>query len=75
MQIEELTRDESGRLLAADGYPVGGLATVKEVVAATKLSKSAVYQMIGDAELPVKRFGKSVRVPWATVRSVFLEGE
>ena len=73
MPIEELTRDESGRLLAADGYPRGGLASVREVCAATGLSRSCVYQMIANTEIPVKRFGTAVRIPWAVVRHELLQ--
>ena len=71
MQTAELKRDESGRLVGEDGLPLGGLATVMEVVTATGLSRSKVYDMIDSEELPVKRFGRSVRVPWQTVREVF----
>lgn len=64
MPTSELTRDESGRILGDDGLPLGGLASVGEVVSTTGLSRSRVYQMIDDGTLPVKRFGLSVRVPW-----------
>ncbi len=63
MQVSALTRDESGRILGDDGLPLGGLASVNEVVSTTGLSRSKVYQMIDDGTLPVKRFGRSVRVP------------
>jgi len=72
MQTDELKRDESGRALAADGMPLGGLATVAEVVTATGLSRSKIYDLINAGELQVKRFGRSVRVPWPIVRHVFL---
>ncbi|MFO1000878.1 MAG: hypothetical protein U0936_11090 [Planctomycetaceae bacterium] len=39
-------RDEKGRPIAADGYPLTGLASVAEVVAATGLSRSQIYAMI-----------------------------
>lgn len=71
MTTAELKRDESGRLLGNDGYPLGGLATVNECVAATGISKSKLYDMIDTGELSVKRFGRSVRIPWTTVRAVF----
>ena len=73
MQIEEHTRDESGRLLAADGWPLGGLATVTEVVQASGLSRSKIYDMITVGDLQMRRFGRSVRIPWSEVRAVFLE--
>ena len=75
MPTWELKRDESGRLLAPDGWPVGGLATVNEVVTATGLSRSTIYQMIDTGDLTVRRFGRAVRVPWATVRTVFIGGD
>jgi len=73
MQVSALTRDESGRLLGDDGLPLGGLASVAEVVSTTGLSRSKVYQMIKDGTLPVKTFGRSVRVPWSVVRSMGAE--
>lgn len=70
-----LTRDESGRLLAEDGYPAGGLATVQEVVTVSGLSKSKIYQMLTSGELRSKRYGRSVRIPWSEVRQAFLSDE
>ena len=64
-------RDQSGRLLAHDGWPVGGLASVKDVCHASSLSRSKIYAMIESGELPVLRFGRAVRVPWRVVREVF----
>ena len=75
MQTTELKRDESGRLLADDGYPLGGLATVNEVVAVSGLARSTVYQMISTGDLPVKRFGRAVRVRWSDTRAIFLDDE
>jgi excisionase family DNA binding protein len=63
-----LHRDEKGRPVASDGYPLSGLATVAEVVAATGLSRSQVYAMIHRGDLATKRFGRSVRVPWQLLR-------
>lgn len=71
----DLTRDESGRLLGEDGYPIGGLATVHEVVAVSTLCKSIIYKMINDGDLPAKRFGRAVRVPWTDVREIFLDAK
>lgn len=74
MQTAELKRDESGRLLADDGYPVGGMATVNEVVAVSSLARSTIYKMIDEGELPVARFGRAVRIKWSDVRQMFLDG-
>ncbi len=66
----KLKKDEKGRLLGDDGLPSGGLATIPEVVTTTGLSRSKVYSMIAEDELEVKRFGRSVRVPWHVVRRI-----
>ena len=72
MQTGEVARDDSGRLLAADGYPVAGMGTVRDAVAVSKLSKSMVYQMLGAGELECRRYGRSVRIPWSSIREAFL---
>ena len=63
-----LIRDERGRPVGPDGYPLSGLASVNEVVAATGLSRSQIYAMIQRGEIATKRFGRSVRVPWQLLR-------
>ena len=63
-----LRRDEKGRPIAADGYPLSGLASVAEVVTATGLSRSQIYNMINRGEILTKRFGRSVRIPWQVLR-------
>ena len=73
MQTVEQTRDESGRLLGADGFPLGGMATVLEVVAVSRLAKSTIYKMIDEGDLPVRRFGRAVRIKWTDVRQLFLD--
>ncbi len=40
----------------------------REVAAATGLSRSMVYELIGRGELPAIRVGKSVRVPVADLQ-------
>lgn len=42
-----------------------GLANVVEAASFLALSKNRVYQGIQAGEIPAKRFGKSVRIPWA----------
>lgn len=69
---DELRRDEQGRLLAADGWPVSGLAHVKTIAAIADMSKSAIYQMISNGTLESKPFGRARRVPWSVVREKFL---
>ena len=77
IQVEEvnLRRDEKGRPIAADGYPLTGLASVAEVVAATGLSRSQIYAMIQRGDLATKRFGRSVRVPWQLLRDDGILGD
>jgi excisionase family DNA binding protein len=77
IQVDEtnLRRDEKGRPIAADGYPLTGLASVAEVVAATGLSRSQIYAMIQRGDLATKRFGRSVRVPWHLLREDGILGE
>ncbi len=70
-----LRRDEKGRPIAADGYPLTGLASVAEVVAATGLSRSQIYAMIQRGDLATKRFGRSVRVPWQLLRDDGILGD
>lgn len=67
---EHVQTDEKGRVIAADGLPISGLATISEVVAASSLSKSQVYAMIQRGELQAKRFGRACRVPWSAVREL-----
>ena len=39
-------RDDSERLLASDGYPIGGLAKIHEICVATGISKSKIFDLI-----------------------------
>ena len=64
-------RDDSERLLASDGYPIGGLAKIHEICVATGISKSNIFDLIDTGELPSRRFGRTVRVLWTEVRAVF----
>ena len=69
----DLRRDEHGRVIAADGYPVAGLATIAEAVTISQLSRSHIYSLIARGELEVRRFGRSRRITWASLRTAFLE--
>ncbi len=62
--------DAQGRTLGANGLPIGGLASVHDVMLATQWSKSEVYKKISNGSLEVKRFGRSVRVPWTVVHKI-----
>ena len=74
--IESTTvlRDEVGRPIAPDGYPISGLATVTEVVVASGLCPSTVYNMIKTDKLKSQKFGRSVRVPWQVLREMKIIG-
>ena len=73
MHVAQQKRDEKGRLLAEDGWPVGGMATVPQVVAASELCRSMIYKLIDSGELESRRFGRAVRIPWSVVRQMFLD--
>ncbi len=72
-QTPEIFRDEKGRPCAADGWPISGLATVQEVATVSRLSLSKIYLMIASGEMESRRVGRSLRVPWSVVRSMFLD--
>jgi predicted DNA-binding transcriptional regulator AlpA len=75
MAETEIQRDEKGRTLAPDGYPIAGCGTVGEVIAVSGLSRSKIYNMIDAEELETKRFGKSLRITWASIRQTFLSSK
>jgi excisionase family DNA binding protein len=49
----------------SDPRPQQGLAGVPAAAAYLSVSRGKVYAMINAGECPSKRFGKSVRIPWA----------
>jgi hypothetical protein len=69
--VNTVGRDDSGRAVAADGWPVGGNARVREVAAYSGLSKGEIYARINSGELESRRFGKAICVPWKVVRRTF----
>ena len=73
MIATEIQRDEKGRVIAADGYPTAGLATIQEAIALSGLSRSKVYHMLSMGELESRRFGKSRRITWASLRAAFID--
>jgi len=60
------------RPVAADGWPLSGLASIHELIAVSGLSRSKIYDLIRAGELRTKVFGRARRVPWSEVRRVFL---
>ena len=69
----DLRRDDRGRMVASDGYPLAGLATIDETTAVSSLSRSHIYSMIRRGDLEAKRFGRSCRITWVSIRAAFLE--
>ena len=69
----EIRRDEKGRPIADDGYPIGGLATVDDAVTISGLGRSHIYSLMARGQLEVRRFGRSRRITWASLRAAFLE--
>lgn len=72
---EVLRRDERGRIVGDDGYPLAGLATTAEAVAVSGLSRSQIYAMFARGELDGRRFGRVIRITWASLRAAFLAGD
>ncbi|APZ96934.1 hypothetical protein [Fuerstiella marisgermanici] len=68
----EFKRDDKGRPIAEDGYPLAGNATAREVSTVASLAISTIYAMIASGELESRAFGRSRRVPWTEVRRKFL---
>ncbi|HIE99924.1 MAG TPA: AlpA family phage regulatory protein [Planctomycetes bacterium] len=71
----QFVRDDKGRPIAEDGWPISGLACIDEVIAVSGLSRSKVYQQMAKGDIPSRRFGRSRRVEWAVVRRLFLTSE
>lgn len=69
-----IRRDEKGRPVAEDGYPRGGMAKADEIASFGDIGLSTAYALIASGELPSQAFGRSRRVPWASVRQ-FFQGE
>ena len=72
MLASDIQRDEKGRVIAADGYPTTGLATISEAIAISGLSRSKIYDMLTRGQLESRQFGKSRRITWASMRAAFM---
>ncbi len=42
-----------------------GLCSIPDAAAFLSISRGKLYMMLNAGEIPSKRFGKSVRIPWA----------
>jgi excisionase family DNA binding protein len=62
--------DNAGRPVAADGWPVAGLAKVDEARLFLGLSRSKVYGLLQSGALQSQTFGKSRRIRWTELRRV-----
>lgn len=71
-EVGTVSHDEQGRPIAADGYPVSGLAKISDLVAVTGVSRSKIYQYMTDGTIPSVSFGRSRRVQWPVIRRMFL---
>jgi excisionase family DNA binding protein len=67
-QPEQIRRDERGRPIAEDGYPTGGMASVEEASTVSGLSTGMIYKLSQNGELECRRFGRTIRIPWAALR-------
>ena len=45
--------------------PQVGLAAIPAAATYLSISRGKLYMMLNAGEIPSKRFGKSVRIPWA----------
>ena len=45
-----------------------GLATPAEAARFLRLSRAMVFKLIGEEKIPVRRFGRAVRIPWIWLR-------
>lgn len=68
-------RDDKGRPVSTDGWPISGMATVAEVSAVSGLCRSKVYQLLTIGEIPSRQFGRSRRVEWSVVRRMFIQSQ
>ena len=46
-----------------DGRPAG-LASITAAAEFLSLSRNKLYQLVNSGEVPSRRFGRSVRIPW-----------
>ena len=73
-QSTQIRRDEKGRVIAEDGYPLSGLATPRDGIAISSLSRAEFYKRIRSGEIPSRKFGRAIRIEWAVIRRMFLMG-
>lgn len=46
-----------------------GLATPVEAARFLRLSRSMIFKLIAERKIPVRRYGRAVRVPWRWLRT------
>jgi excisionase family DNA binding protein len=70
-QIEEAVEAETEKARREEACLGGLLLTVEEVAERTRLSTKYVYQLIREGQLPVRRFGRVIRVYWTDLLEAF----
>ncbi|MEO2030444.1 MAG: hypothetical protein ABGZ35_00005 [Planctomycetaceae bacterium] len=71
--MTEIRRDEKGRVIAPDGYPLAGLATANEGMAVSSLSRAEFHKPMRDGRIPSRMYGRIRRIQWAMLRRLLLE--
>jgi excisionase family DNA binding protein len=51
------------------GTEAAGFATPVEAAKFLRLSRAMVHKLIGEGKMPACRYGRSVRIPWAWLRT------
>lgn len=57
-----------------NGQPRVGFATTLEAAEWLSLSRGMIHKMIEAGEIPVRRFGRAVRIPWEWLRAQAEDG-
>lgn len=52
-----------------------GLATPAEAARFLKLSRSMIFRLIAQQEIPTRRYGRAVRIPWNWLRNQSADSE
>jgi excisionase family DNA binding protein len=51
-----------------------GFATPVEAATFLRLSKAMVHKLVGEGKMPVRRYGRAVRIPWPWLKAQLREG-
>jgi excisionase family DNA binding protein len=61
LQSDAIRKENSGMTLCT------GFATVQEAADFTKLHPSMVRKLITQGDIPARRFGRAIRIPWSWI--------